>query len=169
MRTRGLLLCIASLAGVFQASACGPDFPLMLTSCHTLCLARVTAPDFAFDAVKTATESANPRLAGREGAEVTTVQLEAAEDGTDAAQTLMLKMRGAASGDEAYEQGKGLPEATRLYIAGAVDFDHAHRSHAWGEETSDEEEDDPNGLETALGRFQQILQLPSSEARPRIL
>jgi len=129
----------------------------------------VTAPDFAFDAVKTATESANPRLAGREGAEVTTVQLEAAEDGTDAAQTLMLKMRGAASGDEAYEQGKGLPEATRLYIAGAVDFDHAHRSHAWGEETSDEEEDDPNGLETALGRFQQILQLPSSEARPRIL
>ena len=55
-------------------------------------------------------------------------------------------MRNAASGDEAYELGKGLPEATRLYTAGAVDFNQAHKSRASGdnsEEENTEQSDSP--------------------------
>ena len=189
MRTSRWLVCVASLAGVFDASACGPDFPQMLTSCRSRCLSSVTSPDFAFDA--RAAGSADPRLAGQEGVGPTTVLLELEGIGADAQATISA-MRDAASGDEAYERGKGLPEATRLYTAGAVDFNHAHHSRAWGEDAPEEVANesnppkpelaaDPQGpvqtvedtrtkaLTAALGRFQQILQLPAGEAQPRIL
>lgn len=174
MRTSRWLVCVASLVTLFDASACGIDFPLMLTNCRSRCLSGVTDLGFASNAVKAA-GSSDPRLAGQEGTGPTTAQLESEGLGTDAAATIA-QMRNAASGDEAYEYGAGLPEATRLYTAGAVDFNRAHDSRGWGEDapeaegsTKTDEGARDQMLTAALDRFQQILQLPPDQAKPRIL
>ena len=168
MRTSRWLVCVASIVAVFDASACGPDFPLMLTKCRSRCLSSITAPEFVFNALRVG-GSGDPRLPGREGEGPTTAELESQGVGAYAEATLAA-MRNAASGDEAYELGKDLPVATRLYTAGAVDFNHAHQSRGWSDDISDGDTvSDLNALTAALGRFQQILQLPADQARPRIL
>ncbi len=58
------------------------------------------------------------------------------------------RMRQADTGDAAYALGFSVPAAVRLYVAGAVDFNHAN-------------------FEAAIPRFKAVLDLTPDEARPR--
>jgi hypothetical protein len=71
-------------------------------------------------------------------------------------------MRAAPDGASAYATGDGLPEATRLYIAGAVEFKAAQAALK-------EEQDASGHAAAALGYFLRVLQLPATQRAPRAI
>jgi cellulose synthase operon protein C len=75
-------------------------------------------------------------------------------------------MRLQATGDAAYEIGDGLPEAIRLYTAGAVDFHRAFPGEAYGD-TDITPEQTSAAAEKARLRFAAVLALPEDQNRNR--
>lgn len=162
-------------AGLITAQACGPDFPLMLTTCRSKCLEEIKAPGFYFDvkrlgaAPPIALTTTKPSAAYDSG--LTSRALEAQDPEPDASQ-VMKAMREAPSGKAAYAAGQDLTMAKRLYTAGAVDFNRAHRSLAWGEfaeiPTPDGEAID-SALTAAIEWFDRVSRLSPSESEPRLV
>ncbi|MGB6450792.1 MAG: hypothetical protein WBE92_08580 [Steroidobacteraceae bacterium] len=80
-------------------------------------------------------------------------------------------MRQAATGDQAYSLGAGLPEAIRLYTAGAVDYLRVSKQVP---DSNDSEPRAPLGpedirsLTTAISRWEAIVALPAADAAPRL-
>ncbi len=88
------------------------------------------------------------------------------------------RMREQANGDAAYALGEGLPEAIRLYTAGAVDFHNAQPPLAEPEEGLQEltvepfeltPEDTKPLMEKAKQRFNAVLALPAEQNSSRVL
>lgn len=87
-------------------------------------------------------------------------------------------MKSAATGDAAYQAGKDLPPAIRLYTAAAVDFHIAHpvvierqSDIVWPEPPAQGPMDthEVAALGRAIARFQAVLDLPRSEQAPRVV
>ncbi len=83
-------------------------------------------------------------------------------------------MRAAANGDAAYELGKDLPAAIRLYTAAAVDFRLAHTMiTSWDPyerappPPGPMDKEEQAALGAAMARFQAVLRLPEAEKAPR--
>jgi tetratricopeptide (TPR) repeat protein len=178
LKTNPWIVATAFVVGVSGAQACGPDFPIMLTSCRSTCLLQIRAPGFPYDMAHITT----PPPAGRAGGEtdlapstVDTISLEKEDTEPRAAQTIVA-MRTAADGGQAYALGVGLAQAKRLYTAGAVDFNRVHESIDWGvENTAHAPADAPSGeeldkgLTAAIQWFERVTKLPTKEAESRIV
>jgi cellulose synthase operon protein C len=160
--------------GIMTAQACGPDFPLMLTTCRGRCLSEVKSPGFAYDIGQLSKKdpSAPPAHEGsRYGADVTATYLEAKD--REPAASKIAKMRLASSGQEAYAAGDGLSEAKRLYTAGAVEFNRTHHSVYWGEARSEASPvaaaDLDAGMSSAITWFERAVKLPADKAESRLV
>lgn len=145
-----------AVASGMAAIACGPFFPWQLLDNRAQTLKATPLNSFAFEAAKIATPPKDkltakelPPYSMPEDGEAARATAEAA--GLTAAQTATLKAaREAASADEAYAKGEGLPEAFRLYAASAVAY---HKSDFAG----------------AKARFAAILALGAKERLPRVV
>jgi len=159
-------------AAIGTAYACGPDFPLMLMKCREVCLAQMMALPFQAEILRlddpAQTRRADERatLPSRESTVAAEGRLLPPGDAEIVAQ-----MRAAASGDEAYALGAGLPEAVRLYTAGAVDFLRVVPKREWAPELSPGRRQlTPSGLgvlERAIERFEAIMALAPGERAAR--
>lgn len=164
--------------GIITAEACGPDFPLMLTECRSKCLNQVKSPGFTFDVERLTRDLPNPHPQDKKRFAVATqtiAELEASE--LPMVREQIARMRKASMGEEAFVVGDGLAEALRLYTSGAVDFNRVHHAIGWGEDgavsTASEDphtaEEVDSGFTNAIGWFQRVLALPSTEAEPRLV
>lgn len=142
----------AGLAGA-AAWACGPMFPNQLLDHRGATLKAVPENSFAFEAqhLLPATDS----LVSVEppsydyGAAKKSDANEAKALGVTVAQFARIEaLRALANGDDAYAQGKDLPEDLRLYTAGAVDFTKGD-------------------FDKAATRFGQVLALPADQSKLR--
>jgi cellulose synthase operon protein C len=149
---------LALLGMMSAANACGPDFPTQLLSDRAGTLKTYPANSFAYEAshlapavdklkpVETEYYSYDTERAAADW--LGTLTKAEAEGLAESQIKLLGQMRETASGDAAYELGKGIPEQVRLYTAGAVDF----RVGQWAD---------------AGKRFRAILDLPESDRRMR--
>lgn len=173
MKNKFWVTSIVLTLGVMKVEACGPDFQVMLTNCRESCLQQVKSPGFAVD-VRRIAETPGPTA------------VEDTADDEDEVSTLvdrkerprfaekLRQMRQAATADEAYRLGEGLPEAKRLYTAGAVAFRAAHDFVQWGYEEGTAEAplsaaDVDLGLTTAIGWFERVVALPPDPHEPRFV
>ncbi|HVY24630.1 MAG TPA: hypothetical protein VG962_14880 [Steroidobacteraceae bacterium] len=172
MKTKYLVLGAVLTLGTGLSQACGPDFPLMITKCRSECLNQVKSPGFALDVagLGSGLEASPPASEYQIG------PLEASEP--EPKRTLLRVMRQQADGNAAYSAGAGLPEAERLYTAGAVEFNRVHHSTngSYYSASSNNLTDNPElqkaadkGLSSAIGWFSKVLSLPEKEAEPRLL
>ncbi|WP_157971349.1 hypothetical protein [Dyella sp. C9] len=140
---------LAGLAGA-MAWACGPMFPNQLLDQRGATLKATPQNSFAFEAMHLleATDKLTPEPVV-EGDQGVNAEDQATAQGLTPAQAeRVTHVRQAASGDEAYEQGKDLPADLRAYTAGAVAFARG----------------DVSG---AAGYFNQVLALPADQGRLR--
>jgi hypothetical protein len=172
-KTDRLIMGSVLFLGVTVSEACGPEFPLMLTTCRSRCLSEITAPGFTHDAnlLTQGAPVAPPARESHDDAVVpTSGQWEAADPEPGAARAFAA-MRKAADGEAAYPVGSGLSEAKRLYTAGAVEFNRIHPSVDWGESLPEGPAVAPAdldaGLTAAIGWFERVLALPDAAAEPR--
>lgn len=164
------------------ASACGPGFPTLLYDRkHTLSL-RIGG-DFKRDAIQF---SAPPKFKFTVGTgsskhpndpEDARAEIEQRDLSPQQVKTL-LAMRAAPDGDAAYAIGDDLPQAVRLYTAGAVDFHLGRVSRNWNcsfnpanlrcaaAQNADEATRKQARLR-AETRFKSVLALPEAESRAR--
>ncbi len=173
-----------AMAALATAIACGPDFSVQLLDDRAGTLGATPANSFAFEAAALA--SATDSLKASE----TAVQFWAQPDQsaaassdthglTEAEAAKVREMRAAVTGDAAFMLGDTVPEAARLYVAGAVDYRAADpwcgpREPAWNYDGQPEEparktcdRDAAPLLASAEARFSQVLALPEARARPR--
>jgi cellulose synthase operon protein C len=140
------------LAGASVAIACGPYFPWQLLDDRTVTLQATPHNSFAYEASHLVTPTDHLKAIELGYAPVDNLNFaselaDAEKVGLTADQAAQIEaMRGA--GDAAYEKGAGLPEAVRLYTAGAVAF------HA-------------TDLASAARRFAAVLALAPKEQRLR--
>jgi hypothetical protein len=178
LKTNPWIAAVAFTLAISGAQACGPDFPVMLTTCRSACLLQIRGPGFAYDIANLSNPAPGHR--GSEAALATstvdTVGWEQ-QDSEPGAALKIAQMRAADSGEQAYAMGAGLAPAKRLYTAGAVEFNHVHVAVAWQEgwarapapaqvptaEALDQ------GLTAAIQWFEKVTQLSSKEAEPRIV
>lgn len=148
LRRAGLPVATLALTGpvaIAVAVACGPSFPWQLIGQRTATLHDLPVDSFAFE-MERLVPVPDPRLP---------VLIPGPDEGDPPGPDTELKrllppphfarvtaMRAQASGIAAYAAGKGLPEAVRSYVAGAVAF--AAGDHA-----------------AAADRFRQVLALPT--------
>ena len=150
--TRLIAALVLTLAGASIALACGPFFPWQLLENRNDTLKTTPANSFAFEA-QHLVAPVQDHLKPDEQSFDETAQADelgkAAVAGLSAAQIEMLsKTKDAATGDEAFATGAGLPGAIRLYRAGAVDFRKVN-------------------LPAAKARFDAVLALPPAAQRLR--
>jgi cellulose synthase operon protein C len=156
MRNRKLPL-IAVVAACFGASvalACGGDFSWNLLTNRAATLDTMPINNtFAFAVARLAPSpkddlhAIEPEYTGAGTLADALTQAEGAGLSSTEAATLP-QMRAESSGDLAYNEGKLLPAAVRLYTAGAVDFHKGDTSRA-------------------IARFQEILDLPANDRHDR--
>lgn len=145
----GLAACLASIA-----IACGPEFPWQLLDDRPGTLRATPANGFDFEAARLVAPPAGilrveeAQVRSAEPAFADQLARAEAEGASSAVVATVKAMRRQPSGDAAYENGAGAPEAVRLYTAGAVDY-RADNSAA------------------ARERFEAVLALPAAEARER--
>ncbi len=145
----GLAACLASIA-----IACGPEFPWQLLDDRPGTLRATPANGFDFEAARLVAPPAGilrveeAQVRSAEPAFADQLARAEAEGASSAVVATVKAMRRQPSGDAAYENGAGAPEAVRLYTAGAVDY-RADDSAA------------------ARERFEAVLALPAAEARER--
>lgn len=164
------------LAGIAGATvwACGPDFPSQLLDRREATLKATPQNSFAFEAAQLL--PATDELPDDETAEAPK-----ADDAAATAVSLGLTpeqwkqvepLNQLGDGDEAYAQGKDLPEDLRLYTAGAVDY-HATEKPCEGSDESGaapaERCVDSAGaaMDRAVARFEKVLALPPAQAKLR--
>jgi len=145
---------MAVVAGV--AWACGPDFPNQLLDDRAATLKATPVNSFAYEVAHL--RKAGDALKAKEASPWESYgepdKASPLDGDLDEAQLAQRRqMADADSGDQAYELGKGLPEAVRLYAAAAVDI---HRADG-----------DPQRLLAAEKRLHALLDLPEEQARPR--
>ncbi|KRE88450.1 hypothetical protein ASG87_07540 [Frateuria sp. Soil773] len=180
-RERWLLGVAAAGALAGAVWACGPDFPSQLLSDRAATFAATPVNTFAYEAMHLRTASdelkAHEAPAGETREQAPVSPLDA---GLPAEQLALLgKMAPAATGDEAYAAGAGLPEAIRLYAAAAIElhqagFGCAHAADDAGDEPATEVQAhtcaaqvDPQRLGRAERRLYDLLALPPAQARQR--
>ncbi len=141
-------------AGATLALACGPFFPWQLLDNRNETLKATPVNGFVFEASHIA-PAPRDRMKPVEFDSWTNEEDRAAAFGKSEAQGLnqfqaglVQKMREATNGDAAYAAGDGLPDAVRLYTAGAVAFRN-------------------NDTAGAAQRFAAVLALPPDRARAR--
>jgi hypothetical protein len=157
-KSRYWLSVLAFLASLSAAEACGPDFPTQLLDRRADILKAYPANSFAYEAshLVPAPEKLKPVETGRvwydqesDTAARLTRRSAAETAGLSEAQAKTITlMRTAVSGDVAYGFGQALPEAVRLYTAGAIDFN-------------------AEAFAAAATRFHAVLDLPEAERRDR--
>lgn len=171
MKTRCWLAGAGLVLGMLRANACAWEPPIQLLSCRVDCLEQVTSPGFVYGisrAMGTPLPSPDARFyARRFSGEVV--------DGSDqnpveVAQQIH-SMRQAPTAEEAYQLGKGLPEAKRLYVAGAVQFRLVHHNAGTFEndDASPVQGDVDAGLTAAIGWFERVTALPPDFTEPRFV
>lgn len=151
---RGIAGAALVLLSGAAALACGPFFPWQLLDNRALTLKSTPVNSFAFEAAHIASPPKDklkaaelPYYSAPEDAAIALGNAEAA--GLSPAQAAKLRAaRQAASGDNAYRLGDGLPLAIRLYTAGAVAYRKA----------------DSAGAKV---RFEAVLALPETQRAPR--
>lgn len=165
IKTLGLLLIAATAVSL----ACGPDFPISITTCGMPCLDRIRANPFEVEVQRLL---GAPRRARAPTAETSTPDVTVFEvDGlSEAERSQLAAMRKAPNGDVAESIGGELPKAIRLYTAGAVDF---RRAHPIGLDRREDASEAPPkaaspALAEAIRRFTAVTRLPSKEAAPRL-
>ena len=179
------LALYGAMAALATAIACGPDFSVQLLDDRAGTLGATPANSFAFEAAALASpmdslkanETAVPFWAEPEQSAAAPAS---DTDGlTDTQAAKVMEMRAAATGDAAYALGESVPEAARLYVAGAVDYRAADpwcgpREPVWNYYEEPEkparqtcDRDAAPLLTAAEARFSQILSLPEADARPR--
>ena len=154
-------LLFAGLIGAGVVIACGPDFPAQLLDDRGGTLHATPSNSFRYEAARLtpATDALRARdtdpyyqppqayIPEDDDPELDTTQRNA-----------IRKMRAQADGDAACAAGAGVPEAARLYAAGAVDYLLAQREPGeLGEQR----------LARAQRRFQAILALPAAQSVAR--
>ena len=151
-------LALGLAAGVTIVIACGPDFPAQLLDDRAGTLQGTPANSFAFEARRLV--AADERLVQARHKPVYdgvpwSQRIPEDDDPalTRAQRDQLRNMRKQPDGDAAYAAGAGLPEAVRLYAAGAVDL---HLG-----------EDAPGALERARARMQAVLDLPPKAGTAR--
>ncbi|MFC4278812.1 hypothetical protein [Achromobacter aloeverae] len=166
-RPLALALLLAALAGGSLVIACGPEFPPQLLDDRAATLNATPANSFAYEATHLVDSrddfSVRERYYYEESRQETP---DDADKGLGAQVRDRLKaMRQAADGDAAYAAGAGLPDALRLYTAGAVDY---RLSHAAADDIGKDPAKDPNVVaRRAARRFQAVLDLPAPAGAPR--
>ncbi len=149
---KAVVAALLIVAGASVALACGPDFPWQLLDDRNDTLKETPKNTFAFEVEHLAAPTGKLKPDERSfdndalAKELTTAE----EAGLSPAQAgTLARMRGAASGEDAYALGAGLPQAVRLYTAGAIDFHGGAK------------------LPAAIARFAAVLALPVAAQRPR--
>ncbi len=113
-----------TLTAAGLALACGFDFPQTLLDHRQDTLLGLRPTDWMSMQIGDLLPQVTDTLKANEGTNVTAADIERSEvDATHAAQ--LATMRAAKDGAAAYAAGDGLPEAMRLYVAGAVEFQRA--------------------------------------------
>ena len=154
-------LLFAGLIGAGVVIACGPDFPAQLLDDRGGTLHATPSNSFRYEAARLtpATDALRARDTDPYYQPPQAYIPEDDDPELDATQrNAILNMRAQADGDAAYAAGAGVPEAARLYAAGAVDYLLAQR--------------EPGGLgeqrlARAQRRFQAILALPAAQSVAR--
>jgi tetratricopeptide (TPR) repeat protein len=148
---RRVLVFVLACVSVSVALACGPEFPWQLLDNRAATLKAAPANSFDFEATRLATPPTDA-LAAKELPSFPPApapRSEAEMDGLSPEQIVVLEQSRAANDEQdAFAQGADLPMAVRLYIAGAVAFQH-------------------HDLERAVSRFDALLQLPEADQRLR--
>jgi tetratricopeptide (TPR) repeat protein len=159
------------------AWACGPMFPNPLLDDRPATLKGTPQNTFAWEAARLV--PAGDALKAKEArtADVGDKAVQRTNAGFSAGQAISLKaMDEAGTGDDAYAKGEGLPEAIRLYEAGAVDFRHA--AHLCPGVAVSGAADGAAAscamlsgavLEGAANRFRGVLALPEKEREARVV
>jgi hypothetical protein len=164
-------------SGIAVVLACGPDFPLQLLDDRAGTLKSTPANSFAFEAAHLV--EPGDKLEARDGiADDSNADAAAASPaatvnpGSPAALDRSImnadqlararEMRTQADGDAAYDYGKGVPPAVRLYIAGAVDYRLAGAGN-----NADSIERSAALMARAQRRFEAVLALPPAEGKQR--
>src|SRR3954449_9234931 len=131
MRLAPLALLFGA-AAVTVGIACGPDFPWQLLDDRAETLKQTPVSSFAFEAARfifrptdfMAVKEIEPSTSSEpevEAYEAERIEAEKSELPTEVVATLAI-MRQQADANRAYARGAGVPEAVRLYTAGAVAF-----------------------------------------------
>lgn len=161
---RFLLAGLFALVASLHSEACGPFFQVMLTTCGSACL--LSAPDRNYFAPELAEVFPGTQFSGSppEPTGITTRAL-SLKSATPVDRVRLHAALAAQSGAESYRLGAGLPEAARLYAAGAVEFrlSRLPNSHL-PDRVSPSTHRAP-----AIAYFQRIVDLPEVEAGPRRL
>ncbi|HWU25500.1 MAG TPA: hypothetical protein VN154_03780 [Rhizomicrobium sp.] len=144
-------------AGASLALACGPFFPWQLLDKRATTLKSTPHNSFAYEAAhlvappRDRLKPVEPDYFDVNAEPNGSDYLMTEESGIDARVAERVRsMELASTGSEAYAVGKGLPEAVRLYTAGAVDF---HK----------------NDLTSARRYFDAVFALPAKESRLRAI
>jgi len=141
------------------ALACGFDFPQTLLDRRDTTLLGLYPRDWMSAQIEALYPTPDDSLHANERSGESTADIEKRE--VDPSQWPQLAaMRAAPDGGGAYALGAGLPEAMRLYIAGAVEFNTARSAM--------KARQDPSGHDAAaLQYFLKVLQLPTAARAPR--
>lgn len=175
LRTVALVSAAAAL-GLAAAQACGPDFQIAVTTCGSLCLREIRTEGMSATFAAALSRVASP-FSEKELSSVHVSDLERVGLSADQ-QAELVRMRAAATGDQAYAVGADLPAAIRLYTAGAVDFLRVHPLIPYEDGEDDPAAAQPGasdrpsreaGFTAAIARFQAVTTLPVAEAKSRLL
>ena len=150
---RLLAAAIALMLGATVALACGPEFPWQLLDNRSATLTATPSNSFAYEVSHLIPPPTDPLKAVEfdefQASEAMATFEEAENAGLSREQSnAITAMRVADTDEDAFAKGAIVPAAQRLYTAGAVDFG--------------KKEDD-----TALARFQAVLNLPPDDAQAR--
>lgn len=172
MNTNKIKIAIGSgiVLGAAAVLACGPDFPMQLLDDRAGTLKATPSNSFAFeaahlvDAKDDLTAVENVGYPGwREENPRSPQALERGDLLPDQVDRLKA-MRAERDGDAAYALGTGLPEAVRLYTAGAQDYRAARGGSEMGGPIAPMQ---PELALRAQRRFEAVLALSKNEAAPR--
>jgi tetratricopeptide (TPR) repeat protein len=163
---------VASVA-IGTALACGPEFPMMLTKCREVCLQQIMA--FSFQAeIDHLGEQSRPRRVAEQPTPPSFERATAFEKKELAPEqaAIVAAVRAARSDEDAYALGEGLPEAIRLYTAGAVDFNRVFPPREWNEMPRVPTRrllppEQAPLLDRAIERFEAIIALPPEDRAAR--
>ncbi len=139
--------------------ACGPGFPQMLLDRRDSALLELYPRDWVTAQIEAMYPAVNDSLVANERSAETAADVEKRE--VDPSRWSQLAtMRAMPDGASAYAAGAGIPEAMRLYIAGAVEFNAASAA-------AKARLDPSSHGSAALAYFLKVLQLPQAERSTR--
>lgn len=157
--TRWVAAATAALVATGVVLACGPNFPQMLLERRDIALLDLYPRDWVSVQIEAMYPDVTDALMASEHSADTAADIEKRE--VDPSRWPQLAaMRAAPDGATAYAAGEGLPEATRLYIAGAVEFNAARAAVSAGGDSAAR-------AAAALDYFGKVLVLPQADRAPR--